>query len=193
MGDVIVTNHVTLDGVMQAPARPDEDTRGGFAHGGWATTGGDAVMAAEMGKGMTRGGALLLGRRTYEDFAAVWPGRTDNPYTEVLNRTQKYVTSRTLREPLPWENSTVLGGDVVAAVAELKREPTLNLGVLGSGELIATLREAGLIDRYVLLIHPLMLGSGRRLFDAGPPAGLVLESSVTTTTGVIIATYGVRR
>jgi dihydrofolate reductase len=194
MSKVVVTNNVTLDGVMQAPARPDEDTRGGFTHGGWAIPYNDAVMASvmaeRMAEGMSRGGALLLGRRTYEDFYAVWPNRTDNPYTEVLNNSQKYVASTTLREPLPWRNSTLLKGDAAEAVARLKEQSDKELGILGSGELIQSLMRHNLIDEFVLLIHPLVLGSGRRLFaDGGVPATLRLVNSVTTTTGVIIATY----
>ena len=118
MGKLVVVNHMTLDGVMQAPARADEDTRGGFAHGGWATANNDDVMAATLGRRMAggrreRGAALelLLGRRTYEDFHAVWPSRSDNPVSEVLNRTAKYVVSRTLKEPLPWSNSLLVEGD----------------------------------------------------------------------------------
>src|SRR3979411_680368 len=104
---ITVTNSVSLDGVMQAPGRADEDTRGGFAHGGWARPYADEVMGAEMGKGMSRPGVLLFGRRTYEALAAFWPHQTDgNPYTQVLNNTQKYVVSTTLAEPLPWQNST---------------------------------------------------------------------------------------
>jgi len=194
MSKVVVTNNVTLDGVMQAPARPDEDTRGGFAHGGWAIPYNDAVMASvmaeRMAEGMSRGGALLLGRRTYEDFYAVWPKRTNNPYTEVLNNSQKYVASTTLQEPLPWRNSTLLKGDAAEAVARLKEQSDKDLGILGSGELIQSLMRHNLIDEYVLLIFPLVLGSGRRLFrDGGVPATLRLVNSVTTTTGVIIATY----
>src|SRR4051794_34460846 len=136
---VVVIENVTLDGVMQAPARADEDTRDGFAHGGWAIPYGDAVMAEQMGRRMARDGALLLGRRTYEDLFAVWPKRTDNPYTEVLNRTRKYVASRTLSAPLPWENSTLLSGDATEAVARLRDEPGGDLGVLGSGELVREL------------------------------------------------------
>jgi dihydrofolate reductase len=194
MSKVVVTNNVTLDGVMQAPGRPDEDLRGGFTHGGWAIPYNDAVMgrvmASAMAEGMAKGGALLLGRRTYEDFYAVWPNRTDNPYTEVLNTTQKYVASTTLQEPLPWSNSTLLRGDAAEAVARLKEQSGKDLGILGSGELIQSLMRHNLIDEYVLLIFPLVLGSGRRLFrDGGVPATLRLVNSVTTTTGVIIATY----
>jgi dihydrofolate reductase len=191
MRKIVVTTSVTLDGVMQAPARPDEDRRGGFEHGGWAVPYPDSVMAQKMGEGMARPGSLLLGRRTYEDFFAVWPNRRDgNPYTEVLNNRQKYVASRTLREPLPWRNSTLLEGDAAEAVARLREEPGGDIGVLGSGELLETLMRHQLIDLYVLLIHPLVLGSGRRLFpDGGPSTPLRLVDSVTTTTGVVIATY----
>jgi len=190
MSKVVVTNHVTLDGVMQAPARPDEDLRGGFAHGGWALPRNDAVMASVMAEGMAQGGALLLGRRTYEDFYAVWPNRTDNPFTEVLNTTQKYVVSTTLKEPLPWSNSTLLTGDVAEAVAQLKQQPGKDLVILGSGELVQSLMRHNLIDEYLLLIHPLVLGSGRHLFpDGGAFAALRLLNTTTTTTGVIIVTY----
>ena len=192
MSKVIVVNNVTLDGVMQAPGRPDEDPRGGFTHGGWALPYNDAVMARAMGEGMSTSGALLLGRRTYEDFYAVWPNRTDNPYTEVLNNAQKYVASTTLTEPLPWQNSTLLKGDVAGAVADLKQQPGADIVILGSGELIQSLMRHNLIDQFTLLIHPLVLGSGRRLFaDGGAFATLRLANTVTTTTGVVIATYQV--
>ncbi|GII29134.1 dihydrofolate reductase family protein [Planotetraspora mira] len=190
MRKIVVIEHVTLDGVMQAPGTPDEDVRDGFEHGGWAQPGNDAVMGGEMAKGM--GGAeLLFGRRTYEQFFAFWPAQPEpNPFTEVLDKTQKYVASTTLTEPLPWVNSTLLAGDAVKAVAELKEQPGKDLAILGSGELVRSLMGQDLVDVYKLLIHPLVLGSGRRLFpDAGPPAGLRLTHSVTTTTGVVIATY----
>ncbi len=190
MRSIVVTCSLSLDGVMQAPARADEDRRGGFEHGGWAIPYNDPVMAAEMGKAMAQGGSLLFGRRTYEDLYQVWPGRTDNPYTEVLDKAQKYVASTTLAEPLPWVNSTLLKGDAAEAVARLKEQPGQDIGVLGSGQLIQSLMRRNLIDRYVLLIHPLVLGSGRRLFpDGSPYAALRLTGSVTTTTGVVIATY----
>jgi dihydrofolate reductase len=133
MRKLVATISLTLDGVMQAPGRPDEDRRGGFEHGGWAGPYHDPVMMKAMGEGMAQGADLLFGRRTYEDFFAVWPGRTDNPFTAVLDRSQKYVASRTLREPLPWQNSTLLAGDAAAAVAELKKQPGKDLAVLGSG------------------------------------------------------------
>ncbi|TMC40104.1 MAG: dihydrofolate reductase [Chloroflexi bacterium] len=180
---------LTLDGVMQSPGRPDEDTRGGFEYGGWGIPYSDQVMAAEMGKSMAREGSILLGRRTYLDFYSVWPNRKDNPYTEVLNKTQKYVASRTLQEPLPWMNSTLLKGDAADAVAELKERSDGNIAILGSGDLVASLMPRNLIDEYLLLIHPLVLGTGRRLFANGTFATLQLVDSVPTTKGVIIATY----
>jgi dihydrofolate reductase len=189
MAKVIVVNHVTLDGVMQAPGRPDEDTRGGFEHGGWAIRGNDEVMGRKMGEGMATGGPLLLGRRTYEDFYGFWPNQSDNPFTEVLNNVPKYVASRTLKEPLPWANSILLDGDATDAVAKLKEQPIGDLTIMGSGDLIASLTAAGLIDEYLLMIHPLVLGTGRRLFAEGAHVSLRLTDSVTTTTGVVIASY----
>ena len=187
MSKIVVFMNLTLDGVMQAPGRPDEDRRGGFEHGGWATPYATMEAAEES---MAYTGALLLGRRTYEDFYAVWPNRTDNPFTAVLNNTQKYVASTTLSEPLPWSNSTLLKGDAAEAVARLKEEPGKDFVVLGSGELVQSLMRRNLVDEYVLLIHPLVLGSGRRLFaDGGAFAALRLVGTKTTTTGVVIATY----
>ena len=190
MRKITVFNSVSLDGVMQAPGRPDEDRRGGFEHGGWALSYADPIMASVAGEGMARGGAMLFGRRTYEDFYSVWPHRTDNPFTDVLNRSQKYVASRTLAEPLPWSNSTLLTGDAAGAVTRLKQEPGDDMVILGSGELIRALMPHKLIDRFILLIHPLVLGSGRRLFpDTGPLQALRLVDSKPTSTGVLIATY----
>jgi dihydrofolate reductase len=187
MSKVVVFMNLTLDGVMQAPGRPDEDRRGEFEHGGWATPYATMEAAEES---MAYTGALLLGRRTYEDFYAVWPNRTDNPFTAVLNNTQKYVASTTLEEPLSWSNSTLLKGDAAEAVARLKAELGKDLVILGSGELVQSLMRRNLVDEYVLLIHPLVLGSGRRLFaDGGAFAALRLVDTKTTTTGVVIATY----
>lgn len=191
MGKIIVFESLTLDGVMQAPGRPDEDTRGGFQHGGWAAPYADPVMASLAGEGRSKGDALLFGRRTYEDFYKVWPTAPQpNPFTEVLNNSQKYVASRTLKEPLPWMNSTLLKGDVAQAVARLKEEPDMDLVVLGSGELVQTLMQHQLVDQYTLLIHPLVLGTGRHLFtDGGAYASLRLVDVKPTTTGVLIANY----
>ena len=189
MRKIIVTNNVTLDGVMQAPAGKDEDTRGGFTHGGWALPYDDEVKGKEMGQGMAKGGDMLFGRRTYELLFKAWHGRTDNPFTAVLDNAKKYVTSNTLKEPLPWQNSTLLKGDAADTVAKLKREPGKDLVMLGSGELVKALIRRGLVDQLVLLIHPLVLGTGRRLFaDDGTFAKFTLVKSVPTTKGVIIAT-----
>jgi dihydrofolate reductase len=188
MGRLRVVESLTLDGVMQGPGRSDEDTRDGFEHGGWGIPYADEVMGRAMGEQMGVGGSIVLGRRTYDDFAAVWPKRKGNPYSEALNAAQKYVASNTLEEPLPWENSTLLAGDAVDAIAALKDDAG-GLTVLGSGELVRSLMSRGLIDEYLLLIHPLVLGSGRRLFSDGVFASLELADSLTTTTGVVIATY----
>jgi dihydrofolate reductase len=189
MSKVVVVESVTLDGVMQAPGRPDEDTRGGFEHGGWAVPYSDEVMGKAMGEGMANTGAMLLGRRTYEDFAGYWPRQADNPITEHLNRAQKYVVSGSLHEPLPWQNSTLVDGDPIEEVARLKKESVGNLSVLGSGVLVRSLARHGLVDEYVLLIHPLVLGIGSRLFGDHEVGALRLVDSATTTTGVLIATY----
>ncbi len=190
MTRIVVFNSVTLDGVMQAPGRPDEDLRGGFRYGGWAVPYSDPEMGKAVGESMATTGGLLFGRRTYEDFYKVWPNRTDNPFTEVLNNTPKYVASTTLKEPLPWMNSTLLKGGVPKAVAELKAQPGKDLVVLGSGGLIQTLMQYNLIDLYMLLIHPLVLGSGSQLFrDGSTFTKMRLVDTRPTTTGVLIATY----
>ena len=190
MRKITAFESVTLDGVMQAPGRPDEDTRGGFEHGGWALPYSDPVMAQVAGAGMAASPDLLFGRRTYEDFYSVWPNRTDNPFTDLLNNTQKYVASTTLREPLSWKNSTLLEGDAAESIGALKAQAGKDVVILGSGELVRALTNAGLIDRYILLIHPLVLGSGRRLFDNdGSHVALRLIDTKTSTTGVVIATY----
>lgn len=190
MSKIVVVNNLTLDGVMQAPGRADEDLRDGFEQGGWAQPYNDSVMAETMGQGMAETEAILLGRRTYEDFASFWPKQGNNPFTDVLNDTRKYVASTTLSEPLPWVNSTLLDGDATEAAARLRAQPGKNIVVLGSGELVRALMRAGLVDEYTLLIHPIVLGSGRRMFpDDGDVAALRLVDSVTTTTGVTIATY----
>jgi len=193
VGRIVVMNHVTLDGVMQGPGRPDEDTRGGFTQGGWgsrSTSAGDAAGKA-MGERMAAGGGLagwLFGRRTYEALLATWNAR-GGPFKESLNNSPKYVASTTLGEPLPWPNSTLLGGDVAEAVGALKARSDGVLAIMGSGELIGSLMGADLIDEYLLMIHPLVLGSGRRLFPANVHVTLRLTDSVATATGVVIATY----
>jgi dihydrofolate reductase len=185
--------NITLDGVMQAPAAPDEDTRGGFAHGGWAAPYNDevAMRLASERMASSAGGALVLGRLTYERFRQVWAGRDDNPFSPVLDGRRKYVASTTLTEPLPWQHSTLLGGDAVASVRRLKASATEGeLGLLGSGVLLRALLAADLVDELQLSICPLVLGTGTRLFPAeGERLPLELAESLTTTTGVVIATY----
>jgi dihydrofolate reductase len=189
MSRLVITNNLTLDGVMQSPSHPDEDRRGGFEHGGWAPPYADEAMAGFMAKGIDKGGSMLFGRRTYEQFASYWPHQPDdNPYAAVLNNREKHVVSTTLSDPLPWANSTLL--KAVEEVAALKEQPGGDIVVLGSGDLIGSLMRDDLIDEYVLSIHPLVLGSGRRLFPEGSPfTKLRLVDSVTTTTGVVIGTF----
>jgi dihydrofolate reductase len=191
LGKVIVIEHLTLDGVMQAPGHPDEDPRDGFEHGGWADERQDPAMQEVMGARMSSAWSLLAGRTTYERFADYWPKQEPNPFTEALNSVRKYVASTTLSEPLPWQNSTLLKGDVAHAVAGLKRELDENLVVFGSGVLVRSLMAGDLVDELVLLIHPLLLGSGRRLFPDtdSSPSSFELVDSATTGTGVLIATY----
>src|SRR5579859_5838337 len=187
MSKVIVFTNLTLDGVMQAPGRPDEDLSGGFEHGGWAVP---YAAMTQAGDSIATIGALLLGRRTYEDFYAVWPKRKGDPLSAMLDAMQKYVVSTTLSEPLSWVNSTLLSGDATEAVARLKGELSKDLVVMGSGELVQSLMRSHLVDEYVLLIHPLVLGSGRRLFpESCPFATLRLVNTKTTNNGVVIVTY----
>ena len=171
MGRVIVMNGVSLDGVMQAPGRPDEDARDGFEHGGWAVPYGDDAMVAKMGERMGEDRAWLFGRRSYEDLLAIWNAR-GGPFKDAFNGAQKYVASANPATRLEWPNSTLLHGDVPAAVADLKRSQSANLVILGSGVLIGSLMAGDLIDEYLLMITPLVLGSGRRLFAGGTYASL---------------------
>jgi dihydrofolate reductase len=193
VGRIVVMNHVTLDGVMQGPGRPDEDTRGAFTLGGWgrrSTAPGDAAGKA-MGERMEAGGGLagwLFGRRTYEGLLAYWNAQ-GGPFKEALNNSPKYIVSTTLTEPLPWPNSTLVQGDVADAVDVLKAEADGVLAIMGSGELISSLMAADLIDEYLLMIHPMVLGSGRRLFPENMQVPLRLIDSVTSASGVLIATY----
>ena len=190
MSKLIVFLNMSLDGVTQGPGRPDEDTRGGFKHGGWAAAYSDPAMGKTVGESMATTGGILLGKRTYKDFYDFWPKQKDNPFTEVLNNTQKYVASTKLKEPLPWMNSTLLHGAVPKAVAKLKNEMDKDLVVLGSVKLVQSLMDKELIDRYILLIHPLVLGSGTRLFrDDSAYATLKLVSTEPTQKDVLITTY----
>ena len=195
MSRIVVMNHVTLDGVMQAPGRPEEDIRGGFTQGGWGahlSETPDDFVGKAMGARMAAGGGLagwLFGRRTYEDLLSYWNEQPDSPFGPMLKNSPKYVASRTLTEPLPWPNSTLLHGDIADAVGALKAQSDGVLAIMGSGELIGSLMAAALIDEYLLMIHPLVLGAGRRLFPGGVQVRLRLTGSVTTAAGVVIATY----
>ncbi len=193
MGRIVVMNHVTLDGVMQGPGRPEEDTRGGFTHGGWghrSATPDDAAGKA-MGDRMAAGGGLagwLFGRRTYEGLLSYWNAQ-GGPFKDALNNSPKYVASTTLTEPLPWPISTLLHGDIADAVGALKTQTDGVLAIMGSGDLVASLMAADLIDEYLLMIHPLVLGAGRRLFPEGVHVPLRLTGSAPAASGVVVATY----
>jgi dihydrofolate reductase len=191
MRSITATMWVTLDGVVQGLGRPDEDTRGGFTHGGWGQRYNDEVMGREMAKAMAKPGDMLFGRRTWQDFITSWGRLTDgNPVTTHMNAATKYVVSRTLEDADAWQNSILLRGDAVDMVADLKARPGRDLSIIGSVSLVRSLHAAALIDRYTLLIHPLTLGSGARLFEGpGPLTEFELTGSVATTKGVIIAQY----
>jgi dihydrofolate reductase len=192
MRQVTVLEHVSLDGVMQAPGRADEDPRDGFDRGGWAARYADEVLGRTMGESMAGGpGELLFGRRTYEDLVGWWLAQTgDNPFTGVIRAAVKHVVTTRPDRPLPHPNSAAV---TPADLAALKADGDVPLTVMGSGRVVAALREENLVDRYVLIVNPLLLGRGRRLFPDGPPADLRLVAGVPTTTGAIIATYEVAR
>jgi dihydrofolate reductase len=189
MRKIIVFTAVTLDGVLQGPARPDEDRRGGFSYGGWAVP-YDAMQSQEAAEGHSAFDGLLLGRRTYEDLYDYWPKQTNNPFTEQLNNMQKYVASTTLKEPLGWQNTTLIKANVPEAVTALKAEPGDDLMIMGSSKLSQSLMKHNLIDRYILMIHPVVLGTGQRLFDdIGQLTTLQLVSAKPTPKGVVVAIY----
>jgi dihydrofolate reductase len=185
-----VIEFLSLDGVMQAPGAADEDTEGGFQHGGWQRPYFDDILGATAAEGMAATDAYLFGRKTYEKMAAYWPTVSDDdPYARHMNSTPKYVASRTLKD-LDWSNSTLIQGDVAEQVAKLKSEAGGNIAVLGSGELVQTLVANDLVDEYFLAVYPIVLGSGKRLFrDAGQVRKLTLVDSKTTGTGGLLLTY----
>lgn len=187
-GKVIVTNWVTLDGVMQAPGRPDEDTRDGFTHGGWAVPYSDPMVTAAMGERMSARFEWLLGRRSYEDLLESWNAQ-GGPFRDALNGTRKYVVSGNAATTLRWPNSELLHGDVGAEVAALKQRSDANLVVMGSGVLIDSLAKAGVIDEYVLMVAPIVLGEGRRLFGPGVRQSLRLLDCVQASAGALVVTY----
>ena len=192
MSTITVFESVTLDGVMQAPGRADEDTRGGFPYGGWALPYQDEVAMRFAGEGMSQGGALLFGRRTYDDLLGFWTSTPEpNPFTEALVNTPKYVVSRSRDTRVAHPHSTLLAGDATETVAELRQTLDGGVTVLGSGELVRALLGAGLVDELVLMQHPLVLGTGTTLFGSAR-VELELQRTLPTTTGVIIARYAVR-
>ncbi len=188
MRSLIVSTFVTLDGVMQAPGGPEEDPSGGFEHGGWSVNHWDDAMMARMGEQMGREFDLMLGRRTYEIFAAHWP-HVEDPLANPLNRATKHVASRTL-DRVDWQNSRLIEGDLATAVPALKRQDGPEIQVHGSCDLIQSLLEHGLVDEFRIWTFPVVVGPGKRLFGAATlPAGLELVDSATSSTGVVMSTY----
>ena len=186
---VLVVNHVSLDGVLQGPGRPDEDTRAGFRHGGWAQAADDPATGTAIGERIGAGFSWLFGRRSYDDMLSHW-NSVGGPFRDGLNQARKYVASSHPDAELPWPNSTLLSGDVPAQIAALREQPGGNLVIMGSGQLIRSLLPHGLIDELFLMIHPVVLGSGERLFRPDERAyRLRLVDCTPTPTGVLMATY----
>ena len=189
MRKLIVSTFLTIDGVMQGPGGPEEDTSGGFEHGGWSVSHWDETMAQVMGEAMSAPFDLVLGRRTYDIFAAHWPHAGDEAGAKPLNDATKYVVSRS-RPTLEWSNSVLIEPDAVEGIAALKEQDGPELQVHGSGDLVQTLLGHHLVDEFRLWVFPVVLGSGKRLFSGGTvPSGLTLVDSVVSSTGVIIGTY----
>ncbi len=189
MRQLAVSTFLTLDGVMQAPGGPEEDPSGGFEHGGWSVNYWDDLMGQVMGQYFSKPFDLLLGRKTYEIFAAHWPYVTDDPNADTLNKAKKYVASSTL-EKVEWTNSSLIKGDLGQQVAKLKAQEGPEIQVSGSGNLIQTLLKHNLIDEYRLWTFPVLVGPGKRLFaDGTVPAGLKVVDTKTSTTGVVMSVY----
>jgi dihydrofolate reductase len=190
MGKLIVSEFMTLDGVAQAPGTPDEDAEGGFAHGGWQAPLLDEESAALMTEKQKDLDALLLGRRTYDIFAGYWPtAPRDIPFTDQVNAAPKYVASRTLSAPLAWEGTTLLEGDLAEAVTAVKQRHD-EVSVIGSLDLVQSLLRLGLVDRLDLWVYPLVLGTGKRVFDGGTvPAALRLVESLAYSNGTLQLSY----
>jgi dihydrofolate reductase len=191
MRKVIVSEFLTLDGVMQAPGLPDEDRSGGFEHGGWQVSLMDEEAGSAIAEGLAATGGLLLGRVTYAIFAGYWPNApADEPLAQTINNLPKYVVSTTLPEALPWNNSHLIKGDVAKQVTTLKKEPGKDLRVIGSSKLVQTLMLHDLVDQYDFFIYPIVLGSGKRLFrDGNPKTSLRLIDSETSKSGVLMVSY----
>jgi dihydrofolate reductase len=189
MRKVIVQTFLTLDGVMQAPGGPEEDTSGGFSQGGWSVNYWDDRMGEVMGAAMGVPFDLLLGRRTYDIFSAYWPNASEEEGAKPLNDATKYVASRS-NPTLDWEKSVLIGGDAADGVAALKKQDGPELQVHGSGDLVQTLLRSNLVDEFRLWVFPVVIGSGKRLFAEGTvPTGLKLADSIVSTTGVVMGTY----
>ena len=189
---IVLSDFISLDGVVQAPGGAEEDTDGGFAHGGWSMPYFDDSMGAAIGQAMAATTALLFGRRTWQGMAAAWPERSDDPFAERMNQFRKYVASRTLsQDDLTWANSILLpADDAIGAIRRLKDDGDGDLQVMGSSTLARALVGAGLVDEYLLMIEPIVLGGGKRLFpDDGQARPLELVASTTTPTGVLLCTY----
>lgn len=187
---VVVVNHVTLDGVMQAPGRPDEDTRGGFARGGWATAESDPALGAAMREAMGEGHAWLFGRRTYDDLLGHW-NAVGGPFATGLNSVMKYVATADESRELPWPNTVRLSGDVPKEVRALRETLDGNLVIMGSGVLVRALLAHDLVDRILLIIHPVTVGGGKRMFaDDGALRRFTLEQCGRTAAGLLMARYG---
>jgi dihydrofolate reductase len=191
MRKIIVVEFLTLDGVMQAPGSPDEDRSGGFDHGGWQLSYFDDTLGASILGALEETGGFLLGRRTYDAFAAHWPNQpADDPLAGTFNELPKWVVSSTLRAPLTWQNSTLIQGDAVKGISDVRAGDGKDIQVIGSGELVQTLMKHDLVDEYRLMIHPIVMGSGKRLFrDDAAAARLRLVESTPSSTGVLIARY----
>ena len=192
MRRVIVQEWVSLDGVVQAPGSPNEDKSGGFKHGGWHLPYFDDMSRTWVVQNLTEAGGYLLGRRTYENFAGHWPNASpeEQVIAQPLNTKPKFVASTTLKDPLPWQNSTLLKGDVAAAVSALKQKDGGSLLVIGSPKLLQTLIDHDLVDEFRMMIDPLVVGGGKRIFtNDGALRPLRLVESRVTTTGAILATY----
>ena len=188
MRKLIVTTFLTLDGVVQAPGGPGEDDEGGFPFGGWVVPYFDEHLGQVMGETMGKPFDLVLGRKTYDIFAAYWPTASAEEGAQPLNDATKHVASRG-RPDLSWARSVLIEGDVAAGVAVLKAQDGPELQVHGSGDLVKTLQRAGLVDEWQLLTFPVVLGTGKRLFDPAAPVALELVSSSVSSTGVVVGRY----
>lgn len=189
MRKIIAITQITLDGVMQAPGGPEEDTRGGFTHGGWAMPFVDDAAGRVIGETIAGEFDMLLGRRTYQIFAGYWPNQGDNPIAKAFNKATKYVVTRSL-DQIDWKPSQRLGGDVVNELRRLKASNGPEFHVWGSGKLLQTLIAADLVDEHRLWVFPVVLGKGKRLFENGvPPRGLSLVATRSTPRGVLLNTY----